>query len=154
MVVARLDPGDIGEDAAAERIGAALAPDPAALGLKVGVAATGRVNFFATGSGVLELDPDAVAAVNAVDPMITLATLPRWARVGDRVMVATVKIIAYGVADAAVRRAAAAASPLRVRPPLMPGLLRSLLAAHPRLRGGRQLFFTASARTPRAAPTP
>jgi molybdenum cofactor cytidylyltransferase len=35
VVVARLEPGDLGEDAAAEAIAATIAPDPAALGLAV-----------------------------------------------------------------------------------------------------------------------
>ncbi len=57
VVVARLDPGDLSEDAAAARIGAALAPDPAAQGLRLTPAATGRVNLFATGPGVLGSGP-------------------------------------------------------------------------------------------------
>jgi molybdenum cofactor cytidylyltransferase len=38
---------------------------------------TGRVNIRATGPGVVALDADAVARLNAVDPMITLATVPQ-----------------------------------------------------------------------------
>ncbi len=50
-----------------------------------------------TAPGVLELDVPAIEAVNRVDPLITLATLPAFARTRARGMVATVKIIAYGV---------------------------------------------------------
>ena len=41
VIVARLDPGEIGEDAAAAQLAAALAPDPDALGLRLTAAATG-----------------------------------------------------------------------------------------------------------------
>lgn len=117
VVVARLDTGDIGEDAAAARIAAALVPDPAGQGLRLTTATTGRVNLYATGPGVLEIDTAAVARLNLTDPMITLATLPQYARVADRVMVGTIKIIAYGVAEASVIAASPAAPALRVRPP-------------------------------------
>ena len=52
VVVARLEPSDLGEDAAAARIGAALVPDPAGQGLRLTAPVTGRVNLFATGPGV------------------------------------------------------------------------------------------------------
>ncbi len=58
---------------------------------------TGRVNLFAEAAGVLRVDAAAVAALNAVDPGVTLATLPDWARVAPRQMVATVKVIPYGI---------------------------------------------------------
>ena len=106
VTVARLDPGDIGEDAAAAMVAAALVPEPAAAGLHLTTAATGRVNIFATGPGVLGLDVAAIEAANRIDPMITLATLPPLARTAKRGMVATVKIIAYGVAEQAARAAA------------------------------------------------
>jgi molybdenum cofactor cytidylyltransferase len=110
VTVARLGPGDLGEDAAAARLAQALVPDPAAAGLKPGRAATGRVNLHATRAGVLRFDAAAIAALNGVDPAITLATLPPFARVAAGQMAATVKIITYGVAGAALARAEAAAS--------------------------------------------
>ena len=97
VIVARLDPGEIGEDAAAAQLAAALAPDPAALGLRLTAAATGRVNLYAAGPGLFLPDAGRIAALNRVHPMITLATLPPFARVEPRSMVATAKIIAYGV---------------------------------------------------------
>jgi len=106
VTVARLEPGDLGEDEAAARLAAALVPDPAAAGLRVGRAATGRVNIHATGPGVLGLDAGAVAAANAVHPMLTLATLPVHARLAPKQMVATVKVISYAVPGAAVEEAA------------------------------------------------
>ncbi len=46
---------------------------------------------------MLRVDAAAVEALNAVDPAITLASLPDWSRVRPRQMVATVKIIPYAV---------------------------------------------------------
>lgn len=109
VTVARLDPGDVAEDTAAAHLGAALVPEGTP-GLRLSTAATGRVNLYATGPGVFLPDPARIAALNAVDPMITLATLPSFSRVAAGAMVGTVKIIAYGVAEAALARACAAAT--------------------------------------------
>ncbi|MFZ5963824.1 molybdopterin-binding protein [Thalassococcus sp. BH17M4-6] len=117
VVVARLEPGDVSEDAAAQRLARAMVPDPAATGLRIGPAATGRVNLFADTIGVAEIDAARIDAINAVDPMITVATVPRWQRMGQGGMVATVKIIAYAVPEAALARACdAARGAMRMRP--------------------------------------
>ncbi|MEM7489466.1 MAG: molybdopterin biosynthesis protein, partial [Pseudomonadota bacterium] len=104
VTVARLDPGDVDENAAAARLAEALRGP----GLACRDAFTGRANLHAEGPGVLAADEAAIAAVNAVDPMITVATLPQWQRVAAGTMAATVKIIAYGVPAAALDRACAA----------------------------------------------
>jgi molybdenum cofactor cytidylyltransferase len=108
VIVARLDPDDLHEDAAALAIAQALVPDPAAAHLRLTPVGTGRVNIHAEVTGLAEIRADAVNAVNAVDPMITLATVPRWQRMTRGEMVATVKVIAYGVGRASVTTAAAA----------------------------------------------
>ena len=105
VTVARLGADDIEEDTAAGRIAAALAPDPAALGLSLSAPFTGRANLFAAAAGVLTVDAARVDALNALDEAITLATLPDHSRVGPRQMVATVKIIPYAAPAAAVARA-------------------------------------------------
>jgi molybdenum cofactor cytidylyltransferase len=118
--VARLDPEDIHEDAAALALAQALVPDPTAAGLRLRPVGTGRVNIHADVTGVFEVLADRVDALNAVDPMITLATVPRWQRLTQDEMAATVKIIAYGVDRAAVVRACSAvAGALRMRPVAM-----------------------------------
>ena len=109
VTVARLEASDVGEDEAATRLAAALVPDAEAAGLRVGAAATGRVNLHATGPGVLEVDAAAILALNAIDPTITFACLPPWARVADRTLAGTVKIIAYAVGADALGRACEAA---------------------------------------------
>ncbi len=118
VIVARLDPDDLGEDAAAEAVAAGLVPDPEAAGIAVSAPFTGRVNLFAEAAGLVRVDRGAVDALNAVDPAITLATLADWARVAPRQMVGTVKIIPYGVPRAAVARAigAVGAGAVRVAP--------------------------------------
>ncbi|SNR28180.1 molybdopterin-binding protein [Puniceibacterium sediminis] len=104
VIVARLEPGDVAEDAAAERLAQALVPDAAAVGLRVGKASTGRVNIFADCLGVAEIEAAKIDAINAVHPMITVATVPEWQRMGLRGMVATVKIISYAVPEVALER--------------------------------------------------
>jgi molybdenum cofactor cytidylyltransferase len=102
VIVARPGPGDLGEDEAAALIAQALA---ASGGFTVSEAFTGRVNVFAAAAGVLRVKRSAVDALNAVDPAITLATLPDFARVEACQMVATAKIIPYAVAGDLVAQA-------------------------------------------------
>jgi molybdenum cofactor cytidylyltransferase len=114
IVVARTEPGDVSEDAAAADIAAAVAGE----GVKVDRAFTGRANLFAEAAGVLVVDKDAIDRLNQVDESITFATLPAYKPVVAGEMIATVKIIPFAVAgkqrDAAL---AAAVRPLiRVAP--------------------------------------
>lgn len=107
VIVARLEPGDVGEDAAARRVAEALVPDPSAARLRITKAFTGRVNLIAEGPGVVRLDTDRLNALNEIDPMLTLATVPDLQQMAEGGMVATVKIIAYAVPGAAVEQAEA-----------------------------------------------
>ncbi|MGR3541698.1 MAG: molybdopterin-binding protein [Hasllibacter sp.] len=104
VTVARPDPGDVGEDAAAARLAAAAAGQ----GVVAGPAGTGRTNLFAEGAGLLSVDEGAVHALNAVDPGITLATAAPLHRVAEGELVATAKIIPYAVPGDALERACAA----------------------------------------------
>ncbi len=107
VVAARLDAGDLGEDPAAALLGAALAPDPLALGVSLGAPFTGRANLHALATGVVRVDRARIDAANAVHEAITVSTLPDYARVGPRQLAATVKIIPYAAPREAVERAAA-----------------------------------------------
>lgn len=109
VIVARLEAGDVHEDAAAAALAAALVPDPAAAGLRLTAPFTGRVNLMAEGPGVAVLDVPALTSLNAVDPMITLATVPAFHQMATGGMVATVKIISYGVAGTDLEQACALA---------------------------------------------
>ncbi len=103
VIAARLEPGDVAEDAAARRIAAALVGP----GLKPTRAATGRVNLVATSAGLLRADPHRIDAVNAVDEAVTVATLPDATPVAPGEMVATIKIIPFAVAGETLDRAEA-----------------------------------------------
>jgi molybdenum cofactor cytidylyltransferase len=117
VIVARLGPQDVHEDAAALTIAEALIAGQAA-GLDLRPVGTGRVNIHATEAGVVDVDAARVNALNAVDPMVTLATVPRWQRLAAGEMAATVKVIAYGVASASVAAAALAGQgALTLHPP-------------------------------------
>lgn len=114
VVAVSLEAGDVGEDAAAERLAARLAGP----GLRREAPFTGRCNLFATRAGLLLVDRVGIDAVNAVDEAITVATLPAFHPVVAGEMVATVKIIPYAVAGSALDGACRAApdSALRVAP--------------------------------------
>jgi molybdenum cofactor cytidylyltransferase len=138
VTVARLEPGDVSEDAAAADIAVAVAGE----GLRIDNAFTGRVNLFARHAGVLVVDKDAVDSLNRVNEAITFATLAAYAPVVEGEMVATVKIIPFAVAaaarDAAVAAAQAARPLIRIAPyriakigvvsTLLPGLAEKVVA--------------------------
>ncbi|GAW36237.1 hypothetical protein RA2_03307 [Roseovarius sp. A-2] len=107
VTVARLEAGDLHEDAAAETLARAL--HDRAADIARGQPFTGRVNLTAKAPGVVCLDVGAIHAANAVHPMVTLATVPDHHQIHAGGMIATVKIIAYGVPGAALAAAAEAA---------------------------------------------
>lgn len=114
VTAARPGPDDVGEDAAAARIAAALKGP----GVTVGAAFTGRVNLFADAAGLFLLDAERIDALNQIDESVTVATLPPHAPVEAGQMVATVKIIPFAAPRAAVEGAEASAGmpALRVAP--------------------------------------
>lgn len=128
VVVAALDDGDLVEDEAARRIAAALRTR----NVEVKAPATGRVNLHAAAAGVFTVDRALVDAINAVDPSITIATVPEHAAVGAGQMVATVKIIPFAVgaglvddiAALSAGREALAVAPFR---PKRVGLVQTVL---------------------------
>ena len=107
VTVARPDAGDLSENDAAEMLAGAI--HDGAEGLHLSAPFTGRVNLVADGPGVVLLEAERINAANAVDPMITVATVPPYRQIHAGGMVATVKIISYAVAESAVREAAEAA---------------------------------------------
>jgi len=107
VIAATLGPQDVDENTAAGALADALLRG--SKGLHRSAAFTGRVNLVADSAGVALLDIVALDAVNGVDAMITVATVPahHQLRAGD--MVATIKIISYAVDRTALQRAVAAA---------------------------------------------
>jgi molybdenum cofactor cytidylyltransferase len=114
VTIARLEEGDIGEDAAAGLLAAALAGE----GLRVDRPFTGRANLHAEAAGVLVVDRAGIDALNRVDEAVTLATLPAFRHVEAGELVATVKIIPFAVPGAvfATARGVIAAPLLRIAP--------------------------------------
>ena len=93
IIAAQLDPGDVPEDLAADRLADAL------LSPLIGRsrAATGRVNLVAEAAGLLRIDAERIDRLNHVDEAITLGTLPDYAVVAARDLIATIKIIPFAV---------------------------------------------------------
>lgn len=105
LIAARLDPEDVAEDAAASRLGAAVAGP----GLRVADAATGRCNLYAEVAGVLQVESERVDHLNRIDEAVTLATIAPFSPVHPGDMVATVKLIPFAVPAPALDRCLAAA---------------------------------------------
>jgi molybdenum cofactor cytidylyltransferase len=135
IVVVRLEDGDVSEDTAAASIAQAVTGE----GIAVERAFTGRANLFAARAGVLVIDRAAVDRINGVDEAITLATLSAYKPVVEGEMIATVKLIPFGVAgelrDAAVKAAGGGAmriAPYKVKrvgivSTLLPGLASKVI---------------------------
>ena len=101
VIAARLDAGDMHEDEAAEKLARTLAGE----GIDVTAPFTGRCNHFAREAGLAVVDQERIDALNELHESVTVATLPPFARVAPRQMVATVKIIPYAAPKEAVHRA-------------------------------------------------
>ena len=93
VIAARLEPGDVPEDVAADRLANPLVSPLLARSR----AATGRVNLVAEAPGLLRVDGARVDRMNSVDEALTLGTLPDYAVVAPRDLVATIKIIPFAV---------------------------------------------------------
>ena len=93
VTVVRLDADDVSEDVAAARIANAAAGAT----IRIGAAFTGRANLYAESNGLVRIEAEQIARFNAIDEALTLATLPPYARVGPRQMIATVKVIPFAV---------------------------------------------------------
>ncbi len=129
VVVARLEPGDVAEDAAAVRVAAAVLGD----GVAVLPGGTGRVNLAARWAGLFRAERGVVDALNGVDEGVTLGTLADAEPVQAGALVATVKVIPFAVAGGVVAQMEAVARGgvgLRVARfrPLRVGLVVSVVA--------------------------
>ncbi len=108
VTVARLEEGDIDEDTAAARLAQAMLAGVD--GVRATGAGAGRVNLYANHCGLMRINAEIVHKINAIDPMITVATVPDYHRVDADGMIATLKIIAYAVPSSALDRASAIAT--------------------------------------------
>ncbi len=116
VYVAELEADDVDENTAAMRVAQAVSGD----GIRLSGPSTGRVNLMATHLGVLRVDARQLEQINACEG-ITLATLLTHTAVGrsasgksspltGRMMVGTVKILPYGLAEQVVGAAEAVAA--------------------------------------------
>lgn len=130
VIAAVLEPGDVAENAAAERVARTLS----ARNIDARPPSTGRVNLHARSSGLFTVDADLVNSVNAIDQSVTVATLAHASVVEAGQMVATVKIIPFAVPESvldAVERATAGATVYGVEEfrSLKVGLIQTTLQA-------------------------
>lgn len=100
VIIAQIGDEDLSEDIAAERIGRALLAE----GYYLSPVFTGRVNLIAEVPGIVTVDAQKIDAFNALDEALTIASVPDMARVGGGQLVATVKIIPYGVSAESVEQ--------------------------------------------------
>ena len=101
VTVAMLEQGDVAENEAAQT----LADNFISIGIKATQAVAGRVNLIAEHDGILSLNTIKIETFNTVDEAITIATLPDFTRVKKGNLLATLKIIPYGVAKIQINRA-------------------------------------------------
>jgi len=106
VTVARLESGDVAEDAAARAVAEAIAGSS----IDLGRAFTGRCNLFASVHGLAVVDRARVDALNRVDEAVTVATVAPFDVVEAGQMVTTVKIIPFAVAGTVLERCRALAT--------------------------------------------
>ena len=129
VICAQLEPGDVPEDIAADRLANPLVTPLIARSR----AATGRVNLSAEVPGLLRVDRVKIDRLNTVDEALTIGTLPDCAVVGPKDLVATIKVIPFSVPGTVLAVAEALArqapSPLTMHPfrPLKVGLVATEL---------------------------
>ena len=117
-MTAFLEEGDLNENTAADRVASLFTGN----GLTARPASLGRANLMATANGLITIDPDALLAINRHDEAVTLATVPNGAGVRAGELVATVKIITFGVSAATIDAVEASATnnPAPCRPASLP----------------------------------
>lgn len=93
VICARLEPGDVPEDVAADRLATPLVSPLLARSR----AATGRVNLSAEAPGLLRVDTARIDRLNCIDESLTIGTLPDYAVVAPKDLVATIKVIPFSV---------------------------------------------------------
>ena len=93
VICAMLEPGDVPEDIAADRLATPLVSPLIARSR----AATGRVNLSAEVPGLLRVQTGKIDQLNSIDEALTLGTLPDYAVVAPKDLVATIKIIPFSV---------------------------------------------------------
>jgi molybdenum cofactor cytidylyltransferase len=102
VYVAEMEPGDVDENTAARRVAGAICGK----GVRMTGSSSGRVNLLAEEMGILRVDVERLASLNACDGL-TVATLMTHLPVHAGQIVATVKVIPYAVPESVVGEAEA-----------------------------------------------
>ncbi len=113
VIAARLEEGDVAEDAAATALALALAGG----GTRREAAKTGRCNLHAAHAGLLLVDAAEIGRINSVDESLTVATIAADTPVRAGDLVATVKVIPFSVERQVLARALDARDGAMVRDP-------------------------------------
>ncbi len=95
VVVADPGPGDLDENEAARRVGAAVAGP----GIRMVTPGVGRANLIARHHGPIAINVPALSILNNIDPGITLATLRNHTLVQPDELVTLVKIVPFGIPE-------------------------------------------------------
>jgi molybdenum cofactor cytidylyltransferase len=116
VICAMLEPGDVPEDIAADRLATPLLSPLIARSR----AATGRVNLSSEVPGLLRVQTAMIDRLNSIDEALTIGTLPDFAVVAPKDLVATIKIVPFSVPGTVLTVAETLArqngSPLTVHP--------------------------------------
>ena len=105
VYVAELEPGDVDENTAANRVARACL----GRGLRLSSAAAGRINLIATVLGLVRIDVDRLRRLNEGEGL-TVASLGQHAVVRPGQTVATVKVIPYAVPESVIAALTGAAA--------------------------------------------
>lgn len=132
VYVARLEPGDVAEDAAADRIAAGLAGPE----LHRTASRSGRVNFHAESLGVFRVDVERLRATNRATG-VALATLRGGSAVRRDAIVATLKVVPFALPESVVAGLVAAleaSGPVLGLDPIEPARVGIILSGAPSAR--------------------
>ena len=100
VIAARLEAGDVHEDAAATELAGAIMGE----GLSATAAFTGRCNLLAAQRGLLVIDRERLDRLNQVHEALTMATLHPYDPVVPRQIAATIKVIPFAAPRTALDR--------------------------------------------------
>ena len=98
--LARLDVEDVPENEAAFRIAKVVIVDKS---VKLGTVGTGRVNIYSAVRGLFTCSHTSVDNINMIDEAVTISTIIPYSAVEPGQLIATVKIIPFGVNNLILR---------------------------------------------------
>jgi molybdenum cofactor cytidylyltransferase len=137
LVAARLEVGDIDENEAASRIANAIT----GAGVTATAAFTGRVNLIASGDGLVTFDAEAIGKMNLIDEAVTIATAAPLEHAAKNKILATIKIIPYGVSENIINACVETARKAKASISLTPFAAKKVALAQTTLPGIKDSVF-------------